>query len=162
MLGSADVSTRSNGPTSRAGTSTGRPESSIRAVAGLPPKKSAYEGISSAASRTIAGTDASRVANGVNEQAKTVEEFVSIHYRDRARLMPDSPLAKFTDINAPGYGAWRYAEPSGEDVLVFVRQSSAMTMQVMTLKIIGNFDEIYPPLRGKIGQMLANSTVTLH
>lgn len=98
----------------------------------------------------------------LGQQAKTVDEFVSLYYRDRARLMPDAPLERFTDIDAPGYGAWRYVEPGGEHALVFVRKSSAMTMQVMRLTIIGKFDEIYPPLRGKIEQMLANSRVDLN
>jgi len=32
----------------------------------------------------------------------------------------------------------------------------------MTLTVVGDFDVIYPPLRGRIEQMLANSTVALH
>ena len=75
--------------------------------------------------------------------------------------MPDFPITAFTDITAPGYGAWRYTEPSGEQELAFMRKMGVLTMQVMTVTFAGKFDELYPPLRGKIEQMLAHSIVEL-
>lgn len=98
----------------------------------------------------------------LGRQVSTAEEFVAIYDRDRARLMPDLPPEPFADIDAPDYRAWRYVEPGGEHALVFVRKTSALTMQVVTLKIVGDFDEIYPPLRDEIERMLANSIVRLN
>jgi hypothetical protein len=106
--------------------------------------------------------DAELLLPALGQQAKTAEEFIRIYDRDRARLMPDLPATAFTDVTAPGYGAWRYTEPSGEQELVFMRKTSAVTMQVMTVTFAGKFDELYPPLRGKIEEMLAHSTVTLN
>jgi hypothetical protein len=98
----------------------------------------------------------------LGQQAKTAEEFIQIYDRGRARLMPDFPITVFTDITAPGYGAWRYTEPSGEQELVFMRKTSAVTIQVMTVTFAGKFAELYPPLRGKIEEMLAHSVVNLN
>ena len=106
--------------------------------------------------------DAELLLPALGQAVDTAEEFMRIHDRDRARLMPDAPLERFTNVAARGYSAWRYAEPSGEHVLVFIRRTSAVTMQVMTLTISGDFDAIYPSLRGKIEQMLEKSTVGLH
>jgi hypothetical protein len=97
----------------------------------------------------------------LGQQAKTAEEFIGVYDRDRARLMPDSPVTTFTDIQVPGYSAWRYALPGGEQELVFMRKTSAVTMQVVTVSFVGKFDELYPPLREDIREMLAHSTVTL-
>jgi hypothetical protein len=76
--------------------------------------------------------------------------------------MPDFPIAGFTEVTAPGYTAWRYTEPSGEVELVFMRMTTAETMQVMTVTFAGKFDELYPPQRAKIEEMLAHGSVTLN
>ena len=106
--------------------------------------------------------DAELLLPALGQQANTAEEFIHIYDRDRARLMPDFPITAFTDITAPGYGAWRYTEPNGEQQLVFMRKTSAVTIQVMTVTFAGKFNELYPPLRSKIEEMLAHSVVKLN
>ena len=97
----------------------------------------------------------------LGQQARSIEEFASVYDRDRARVMPDSPMTPFSNVDAPNYRAWRLSMPSGQQQLVFMRKTSRVTMQVVTVRFDGTFDDLYPAVRGKIEQMLAHSTVSL-
>jgi len=103
--------------------------------------------------------DAELLLPALGMAANTVEDFIPLYDRGRARMMPDSPIAPFKDVTAPGYGAYRYVDPDGKPQLLFVRKTSAVTMQVMTLMIDDDFDHLYPLVRGKIEEMLAHSVV---
>jgi hypothetical protein len=98
----------------------------------------------------------------LGQAVKAVGDFVPIHDRLRATLMPDSPLNAFEDVSAPDYQAYRYAAPGGEHKLVFFRRTGAMTVQIVTATFDGDFNRLYPSVRRKIEEMLAHSVVRMN
>lgn len=98
----------------------------------------------------------------LGQKVASVDEYVALFDRDRRISSPQaSGLVSFEEPVAPGYRAFGYAGAAGEPYLVFFRQSGAETMQIVTVSFNGKLEELYPPLRGKIGEMLTHSLVTL-
>ena len=98
----------------------------------------------------------------LGQQASAVADYLPIYDRQRLRQAPKAkPLERFSDIAAPGYDSYRFLGQAGEHNLVFLKTGNDSIVRVFTVSLSGNFDEIYPRVRGKVESMLANSDVRL-
>ena len=98
----------------------------------------------------------------LGQQVSTVADYLPIFNRQRLRLAPKAkPLEQFSDITAPGYDSFRFLGQAGEHNLVFIKIGDESIVRVFTVSLSGNFDTLYPRVRGKVESMLANSDVRL-
>jgi hypothetical protein len=98
----------------------------------------------------------------LQRNATSPEDYVRVYDRNRRLQMPlAGPLSAFGDVSAPGYEAFRFTGQGGDHNLVFLRTTPDAIARVVTLSIVGNFDEIYPRIRPDVEQMLEHGSVRL-
>jgi hypothetical protein len=98
----------------------------------------------------------------LQQGAPSIDDYVLLYDRNRRLQMPlAGPLARFTDVSAPGYEAYRFTGQGSDHNLVFLKATPDAVVRIATFSLVGNFEERYPALRPKIEQMLAESSVTL-